>query len=134
MKKTYSSRRVPLVAVPIFGLLPLGGAILRGYVDMAALVETALCLLLALSLFLYARRCVARIEGGMLRFFSGIGQAEMDRIDLSSISSVERIRPWFLTIRFGDGKSLSLEADKAVVSELAKDLAIFVGKKSLPQS
>jgi hypothetical protein len=34
-----------------------------------------------------------------------------------------------MTIRYGEGKEIGIESDKAVLNELAKDLAIFVCKK-----
>jgi len=134
VNKMYCSRRVPFAAVPLFAIPPIVGAIVRGSLDAIAAIEAVLYLLLAFVLFMLARRCVARVEGGMLRFYSGIGQAEVDRIELSAITGVERHRPWFMTIRYGEGKALNLEADKAVVHELAKDLSIFVGKKTEPQA
>jgi hypothetical protein len=134
VKKKYYSRKVPLAAMPFFTVLPFVGAIVRGYLETSDAIVATLNLGVALCLFIYARHCVARIEGGMLRFYSGIGQAEVDRVELAAITAVERPRPWFMTIRYGEGKSLNLEADKAVVAELAKDLSIFVGKKTEAQA
>ncbi|HOX32906.1 MAG TPA: hypothetical protein PLB91_11265 [Spirochaetales bacterium] len=130
MKKSYRSRPVPLVAAPVFAALPFLGAAVGGSLDAGTALAAAASFVLALALHLSARRLVARVEGGVLRLYAGIGLAEVDRLELSSIGSVERASTRFLTIRYGEGKAIGLEADKAVLNELARDLAIFVGKRA----
>lgn len=126
----YCARRLPLASVPVFAAIPLLGAAVDGSLGTGTALASGASFVLALGMYFYARRVVARIEGGTLRLHSGIGLAEVDRIDLPAISSFERPRPWFMTIRYGEGKSLDLEADKAVLNELSRDLAIFVGQKA----
>lgn len=130
MKKMYYSRPLPLAALPVLAALPFLGAALRGSLDAYVFAEAALAFAIALGLYFLARRKVAAVEGGKLRLLSGIGLAEEDAIELSSISAVERQRPWYMTIRYGEGKALGLEADKAALNVIAKDLVIFAGKKA----
>jgi len=127
--KKYWSRRAPIVLVPLLAVVPIAAAVVRGSIDAYALAEALAILILASCLYLSARREVARIEGGALRFSSGTGLAEEDRIELVAITSVERPKPWYMVIRYGEGKSLGVEAEKSVLNALAKDLAIFIGKK-----
>jgi hypothetical protein len=129
MNKKYCTRHVPIAVVPVFALVPVFEAMVRGAFDLYILAEMLVNFLLGLGVFVVARRQVARIEEGKLFLLSGIGEADEDSIDLASITAVDRVKPRYMTIRYGEGKALGLESDKAVLNELAKDLAIFVGKK-----